>query len=282
MTLDNQPATCEPAIESDALRANLLETAVGEVAIDPAYDVLIEIVRDYRGISNSLTSLLLEISHPFHNWKLILPRLRAFVLKNHDLFRRHDQGPEAFSRFIDLFLLCLEESRKNEILLAQAIDAMIGYLERLISGFDGKTLNSHEPALAGCFERLANLDDRVMLHMVQGNHPVKKIIGQLLRLAAEQKAAGENPLDLAPAARLFKRILTLNYQYWLAEDDPLAWFTSECGSLCDGWQAGRLFNAISHQQIRSHLAGLGSLSVDELEQMLAGGVDGGEILLLHV
>ncbi|OGR03730.1 MAG: phosphoenolpyruvate synthase, partial [Deltaproteobacteria bacterium RIFOXYD12_FULL_50_9] len=85
----------------------------------------------------------------------------------------------------------------------------------------------------------------------------------------EQKAAGENPLDLAPAARLFKRILTLNYQYWLAEDDPLAWFTSECGSLCDGWQAGRLFNAISHQQIRSHLAGLGSLSVDELEQMLA-------------
>ena len=39
------------AIESDALRANLLETATDEVTIDPSLEVLEEIVENYKGIS---------------------------------------------------------------------------------------------------------------------------------------------------------------------------------------------------------------------------------------
>ena len=69
-------------IESDALKANLQETAVKDVPIDPSYAVLVEIVADYRGIHNSINDLLFEINHPFRNWSMVLPKLRAFILKH--------------------------------------------------------------------------------------------------------------------------------------------------------------------------------------------------------
>jgi pyruvate,orthophosphate dikinase len=50
-----------------------------------------------------------------------------------------------------------------------------------------------------------------------------------------------------------QRVFTMNYEYWLSEKDPLAWFTEECGDICRGWQAGQLFNAISHKQLKNTL-----------------------------
>jgi len=52
------------AIDSDALRANLLETATDEVTIDPSLLVLEEIVKNYKGISKNLHELLYEVCHP--------------------------------------------------------------------------------------------------------------------------------------------------------------------------------------------------------------------------
>jgi hypothetical protein len=49
-------------IESDALKANLQETAVEDVPIDPSYAVLVDIVADFRGIHNSINDLLFEIT----------------------------------------------------------------------------------------------------------------------------------------------------------------------------------------------------------------------------
>ena len=86
----------EPTIESDALRANLLETAVKDIAIKESYAVLTEIVKDYKGIHDSIEGLLYEISHPFRNWKLILPKLRSFALKNIGHYLDPIKGPKAF------------------------------------------------------------------------------------------------------------------------------------------------------------------------------------------
>lgn len=47
-------AKTPPEIQSDALKANLLETAVAEVTIDPVYSVLFDMVTEYRGIHTSL------------------------------------------------------------------------------------------------------------------------------------------------------------------------------------------------------------------------------------
>ena len=90
-------------LASDALKANLQETAAA-VSIDPAYAPLQEIVSRFQGLSTKLETLLYEISHPYRNWKLILPDLRAFVLKNLNHYRDHEQGPEAFTLFTGIFV----------------------------------------------------------------------------------------------------------------------------------------------------------------------------------
>ncbi len=44
----------EGVLDSDALRINLEETAVEQVAVDPKYDVLQEVVAGYRGIQKTV------------------------------------------------------------------------------------------------------------------------------------------------------------------------------------------------------------------------------------
>ncbi len=238
-------------IESDALKANLLETAVEDVFIDPSYGVLLDIAANYKGILNNLNELLYEVSHPFRNWNLILPRLRAFVLKNCDMYRRHERGPEAFAKFSLIFFAAIDGSKKNEALLFQAIESFLGYADKLISSLEPQDLPVYEQALASFFSQLHDLNEIEMMYVVQGHHPVKKISLRLLDLG-ERLATTKGKYNFTPLVRLMKRILSLNYQYWLKEDDPLPWFTTQCGEMCRGWEAGKLFNAISHNQIRSH------------------------------
>jgi pyruvate,orthophosphate dikinase len=241
-----------PVLESDALKANLLETAVDEVVVAPELQLLAEIVAPYKGVATTIGGLLFEISHPFRNWTLILPRLRGFALKNHGYYRKHPQGPLALERFCDLFLAAIFDTRKNEAQLAQAMEGLLAYLEKVVSGLEDGDLATYRESLGRCFNRLGELDEKTMLFMVQGHHPIKKIAATMLSLVARQ---GEGAVyDFTPLAGLIQKLLRLNFRYWLSEEDPLPWFLGECGELCRGWQAGRLFNAISHQRIREHLA----------------------------
>ena len=239
-----------PELESDALKANLLETAVDSVTIAAALLPLLEIVDNYKGISKNIEALLYEVSHPFRNWKMILPRLRSFVLKNIDHYFRHEQGPEAFTLFCGIFLQAVEDARKNETLLATAMEGLLAYLDRQAALLSADSLPRHQTALAECFDRLHELDDEILLFLVQGHHPLGKILTRLHELCL----AAPNCHGETSAARLLQRALTLNYQYWLGEEDPLAWFTEQCGHLCMGWHASSLFGAISHQRLNEHLA----------------------------
>lgn len=260
MTIQHQTAAEMVPIESDALRANLEETAARDVVIDSSCAVLLQTVSTYRGVHNSLHELLYEISHPFRNWTLLVPKLRAFVLKNIGHYLKHDNGPEAFERFCSLFFKALSESRRNELLHMQTMESLLAYVEKLVNLLDGKMLRRYEKALATCFAELQGLDDKVVMYLVQGHHPMKKIASRLLSISQEQEAAGSGAAsDCRSAASLLKRVLTLNYQYWLQEPDPLVWFTGECGEHCQNWEAGRIFSAISHQQLQEHadiLAGI--------------------------
>ncbi|MEN8142429.1 MAG: PEP/pyruvate-binding domain-containing protein [Thermodesulfobacteriota bacterium] len=248
----------KPVIESDALKANLMETAVSEVEIDPSLAVLQEIVKPYKGIARNLHYLLYEISHPFRNWTIIIPKLRAFVLKNLNHYRRHENGPEAMERFCELFLKAIGETKKNEAQLAMAMESLLAYLEKSIATLDREEIPDYEHALGFCFMNLQQLEDNVMLFMVQGHHPIKKIATMMLDLVGDRGG-----YDFKPLTSLMQKILQLNYGYWLEEEDPQPWFAAECGDLCSGWQAGRLFNAISHQQIREHLDSANRIKVKD-------------------
>ena len=113
-------ASSSPPLNSKALQANLQETA-GEVHIDARFTPLQEIVSRQQGLSSKIHSLLHEVSHPYHNWKLIIPELRSYVLKNINIYRDHELGPQSFSLFIDIFFEALIESAKNEQLYTKGV-----------------------------------------------------------------------------------------------------------------------------------------------------------------
>src|SRR5210317_339559 len=257
MASQDQKTTDNLIIESDALRANLLETATDEVTIDPSLALLEEVVEKYKGISKNLHDLLYEVCHPYRNWKMLVPRLRAFVLKNISHYFKHEKGPEAFDRFMVIFSQAIIDSRKNNTLLYQTIESMLAYTDRLVSLVNQESLVRYEMALATFFTRLSNLDDEIFIFMVQGQHPMKRIALHLLKLEK-----GDTSYNFKPLAELMKRVFTINYEYWLSEKDPFAWFTKECGDICKGWQAGKFFNAISHNQLEKHLQSLNAVDID--------------------
>lgn len=264
MNHDNDATT----LESDALRANLLETAVAEITLDPSHAVLLEIIKDFKGINKTLEELLYEISHPFRNWNLIIPKLRVFVLKNINHYYGHELGPVAFDRFVDIFFQAVADSPKNQTLLTLATESLVAYVEKLVQSLEPVELPRYNKSLATCFTRLRELEDQVLMLLVQGHHPMKKITAALLELdkqlqeTAEASGGTGGKFDCKPAALLMKRIFSLNYQYWLNEEDPSPWFLSECNEMCANWEAGQLFNAISHPQLKSHLQTLKEITVD--------------------
>ncbi|MCI5211066.1 MAG: hypothetical protein D3910_20280 [Candidatus Electrothrix sp. ATG2] len=104
------------------------------------------------------------------------------------------------------------------------------------------------------------VDDTVMMYMVQGHHPMKKMALHLMKIGRGNE---DTSFSCAPLARLMKKILRLNYSYWLTEENPQPWFESQCGSFCSGWQAGSLLTAISHDRFQEHISALDLIDIEE-------------------
>jgi pyruvate,orthophosphate dikinase len=247
---------------SKALAANFQQTA-SQVEIPARYAPLREAVARYQGLASRLEHLLYEISHPYRNWQLIIGELRPFVLKNFNHYLGHGQGPDCFALFSSIFLDALKDSRKNSKVIALTMEALLAYADKLISSLNAQTLPLYGPQLNAFFDQLARLDEidgSLMTHMVQGHHPMKKMAAQLIALGRQ---AGETSFSCVAAARLLRKILSLNYGYWLAEEDPQPWFESQCGAFCGGWQAGPQLAAISHERMHAHLAALELINIEE-------------------
>lgn len=253
------------SLVSDALKANLLETA-SPVVIRPEFALLRDIVCRFQGLSGKIDTLLYEISHPYHNWKLIIPELRAYVLKNLNHYRDHEQGPAAFTLFMTIFFDALKESSRNEPLLQRILEAMLAYADKLILSLNSPTLFRFESALADFFLRLNQLDasdPQAMLSMVQGYHPVRKMAQKVLTLRQQQP---EQRFDLHNLTLLMRTILTRNYEYWLGEEDPLPWFEQQCGNYCQEWKGQEMLIGISHQHLRACQQTLADIDGSDDEQ----------------
>jgi pyruvate, orthophosphate dikinase len=153
-------------LDSDALKANLLETA-GHVEIDPELRLLLEVVANYQGLHSTLEKLLLEVCHPFRNWKMVLPSLRSFALKNSNLYRLHPQGPLAFALFSRLFFEAIRDSLRDPLLLSQAVAAKMVWLDRVLGRFTTADFDRFETELnlvLGRLTELAAQERPVFLH----------------------------------------------------------------------------------------------------------------------
>ncbi|MGI6657021.1 MAG: PEP/pyruvate-binding domain-containing protein [Desulfobulbus sp.] len=250
------PTRPEPPLScSDALEANLRETAA-EVVVDPSLHLLLDIVDRFQGIQGKLDALLHEVSHPYRNWNLLIPELRAFVLKNIRHYLGHEQGPAAFALFMKIFFTALEESCRNDQVLSRALEAMLAYMDKLITSLDATSLFAYEQTLGEVFTRLHDLDEEnpaALLAIAQGQHPVRRMIVRILALRQQQP---ERPYDLQPEIQLLHIILMRTYEYWLSEPDPAARFLKQCGSFFHQQADLDLLHQISHETVQAHLDAL--------------------------
>ena len=238
------------SIDSDALKANLLETAE-HVEIRPDLIRLLEAVEKYRGIHTRLESLLYEICHPYRNWNIILPLLRSFVLKNFQHYIKTGNGPEAFNLFSGLFFEAIDDSLKNSGLLGQIFEAQWDWIDKLASQLNSHDLAAFEQVLNNCFSRfidLGNEDKEILIHLIHSRQSVKRVIGKLYR----QIERFNIDWDLQPPVRLVQFVLQTNYDYWLQEDDPLAWFDQHKRAGLSELQAQDSFTEISHQALQGY------------------------------
>ena len=257
MTDDQVP----PSLDSDALRANLRETA-GEVQIDPNFQPLLDVVAGFKGLYASLEKLLYEICHPYRNWRLILPQLRSFLVKNCGYYCQHPLGPRAVVLFGNIFFTAMQELRRQSQpqLFAEAISGHLAWLEKTISLLSSKDLATYEEALNQLFAELECLAlesrDSLSLPILQGQQAVRKIAVSLLRLAA-----GGDAFSCAPLAALLRAMLDDSYRYWLSENDTSAWFSEHGGPLLQDEAATSLFAALSHQAMSGHREELTALDI---------------------
>lgn len=248
-----------PAIESDALRANLRETAT-EVVIDDDLLVLLEVVQQYKGLHSTLEKLLFEVCHRFRNWRIILPQLRSFALKNGNHYLAHPRGPEAFARLSRLFLTALHETSRDATMLPQAVAALMAWLDRMVGRFTVSEVNRFSAELNEVLRRLSGLergDRQILMHVAQGQHPFTKIAKHLLSLCE----GGRATFDFLPLAQLLQTIHVACYRYWLREDDPLTWFLGRCSIPAGDFHSAGLFQAISHTAMEEHLAAVRGLDL---------------------
>lgn len=248
-------------IDSDALRANLLETA-GEVVIAAELQPLLDIVQRFRGIYSSLESLLYEICHPYRNWSLIMPLYRSFVLRNSNNYLQHDDGPAAMHLFGQIFFEAIKDSEKNNALLAQIIEAKLAWVEKMLQLLDDDMLPKYEVFFNRLFERMRGLEDGespVMLHIVQGQHPMKRLATLLFEKAGRE----QSQFDFSHLTALMRTVLLKNYHYWLGEADPLTWFLERSGMEMKDFHASELFDKINHEAIRGYKQKLENIVIAE-------------------
>jgi pyruvate,orthophosphate dikinase len=243
----------QEVFESDALRINLEETAVEQVAIDPKYAVLQKTVSDFRGIVKTLDTLLFELNHPFKNWEIILPELRAFALKHFNVYARHPEGPQAIAVIIDVFLDAVASSSRED-LQARAIDYLLGYLEKIIGELNPTNQAGLLPVLRACFRRLSSIPEEKFFLLASSHIPLKRIGQALVRKISDGFGMGEfNDLLI--------HSLRAAYGYWLREEDPLDWFAAPNTISSPAWEKEPDFlEGISHPRLKRYLAALDQLS----------------------
>jgi pyruvate,orthophosphate dikinase len=247
--LAKKPPTAYGLESSTALKANLRETAVEDVQINPRFFVLREPVNSYGGILKALNKLLHELHHPYRNWRLILPELRSFVLKNTARYINHPQGPRCAYLFVSLFLEALVD-KKKQLPPEESAEVIGAYLDRLVNQLSPTQLSDYGATITAIFNELAKLPEEKQLVLVRIHYPLRRTLNDLL---TKNLASDEDNIDWKALGNFTYQLLDCTYRYWLTQNDPVNYYRPGMPTL----------DAISHHAIRTHLEALKTLQAEE-------------------
>ncbi len=250
-------------IKSKALEINLARTQV-EVAIDPRYCSLQEVMARYYGLLEGLNAFLKEVSHPYKNWQFIVNGVRGYALDYFHLMRTHPQGVDATQRLLEILLAALAAETAPAVKI-DAADNLILFLQK-IAKTAGPDYKRFAPLVNQTLDQIRALPGPLFDLFVRSFYPFKRL--------AEDIAAAQGPetTDLGAINRLMGRILDEGLAYWLAREDPLQWFLAETGTSGLSQELALIFHPICHGTLK-----------DQRNQLvrLIGQGKGGTPALLH-
>ncbi|NDY41736.1 phosphoenolpyruvate synthase [Dissulfurirhabdus thermomarina] len=260
--------------DSKALRVNLEETAVRDLHIDPRYEVLREAVADYRGILNTLDHLLFELHHPFRNWNVLLDEFRSFALKHFAAYARTPRGPEALATLLGIFLDAVETAPKAEH-QALAAQNLLALVEKAAQALEPGEIGPFLPVIRDGIHRLAEAPEPVLLACARSHYPFPRTARTLVEKVREAAPdPGEARQLWQACGALLLELRRVNWQGWLAEDDPVAWLRETAARQrppLDPAFTDRLverFRPVSHERLRAllrELADFDGRPLDEAE-----------------
>ncbi|MDF1592993.1 MAG: PEP/pyruvate-binding domain-containing protein [Desulfobacterales bacterium] len=228
-------------VESKALEVNLASYQV-DVAIDPKYAALQEIMSGYYGLAEGLTVFLKELSHPYRNWLFIVKEARGYSLDYFHLFIHHPRGPQAAALIVDIFANSIREAGEPEV-KTDAADNLLLFLQKVIKE-SGAEIGRFMPVLNSAFNQIRQFKKGNFFLFLKSFYQIKRLAELLIRLPDDG-----NALDLEPVNSLLFKYLKETYAYWLKEEDPLSWFSKEVGLPAEEKIPEGIFRGITHGDI---------------------------------
>jgi len=236
-----------PNVKSKALEVNLADYHV-DVAVDPKYAVLQEVMSKYYGLMDGLNTFLGELSHPYRNWRFIVAEARKYALDYFHLFRHHPRGPDAARRMAEILITAVHSARSGEVASA-AVDNLLLYLQTIVRDSDAD-FERFRQVVSEAFEQMHQLPENAFDLVVRSYYPVTRLAAAFMKRSA---AAREG---FAPLNCLLARYLGHTYDYWLTESDPEAACDREAVEFGGAGACDDLFQDISHRHIQAWQAEL--------------------------
>ena len=242
-----------PRTRSKALEVNLADTRV-DVAIDPSYAVVLEVMSEYYGLTEGVATFLRELSHPYRNWRFIVAEARKYTLGYIHLFRRHARGVEAAQAMTGILLSALNAAREADT-RSDAADTLLQVLHALAASDADAGVPRFRPLIPVVLERLAQAGAEAFEFVVRSFFSVSGLARDVL--------AGPGGLQGVDAViRVVARFLERTYAFWSAEPDPQPRFDREAAEFGESGAWGDLFGDIAHARLAERRV--------ELETILAG------------
>ena len=146
-----------PKVKSKALEVNLADYHV-DVAVDPKYAVLQEVMSKYYGLMDGLNTFLRELSHPYLNWRFIVAEARKYALDYFHLFRQHPRGPDAARRMAEILIAAVHSRQDRRMSTSAAVDNLLLYLQTIVRDSDAD-FERFRPVVSEAFEQMHQLPE---------------------------------------------------------------------------------------------------------------------------
>jgi pyruvate, orthophosphate dikinase len=241
--------TSQMPFDSDALRANIAETAQ-QVVVPERYRPLLDAVKGFYGVRAPLAETLAEYFHSFRNNDELIEGFQTILLRNWSYFERSENRGELFGLLTELVLKLMESpltAEQSSLLLRQILTWCTTALNGPHGGaYDdsirlvGETLRRQVPE-----QPLALMERDVLLR-------------NLVASAAARPA-------LAPIFfSLYRPVLLLGYRLARERLDIIDWATAQGAELTEPAAVAERFDFLSKKRLSALVRKAGSVPDEQL------------------